>query len=185
MKEVKTGSETKKTVDAFFDDENRFENKALQNFVNRAALSKLEDEKSYAAEDKPWVSYLKQAFLFLPGTFLLFFISLGTALAVTSPFEKNVFFSKLFLPIYFIGFLGIFMTWFGFGDLKNKKHFAIPASIIISGAMIGAFVRAAENIFWIAAKIIDDFGYAVYLFPIGLIVPVLVKDWVDKKSGKE
>lgn len=182
MKKVKYETGSKKDIDAFFDENLNDHCNPLQNFAENSKMSPLIDDDGFTVEPKRWTNYLKQALLFLPGTFLLFFTSLGTALAVTDPFSRNVFFSPLFFLIYSVAFLAVFMTWFGLGDIKNKKHFAIPASIMLSGAIIGVLVRLSASVFWIAERIIDDFGYAVYLFPIGLIAPVLAKDWVERKS---
>ena len=74
------------------------------------------------------------------------------------------------------------MPWVGLGDLKNKKHLAIPSSIILSGIIIGVIVNLTENISSISRGIANDFGYAIWLFPIALIVPFLAKGWVDKKA---
>ena len=185
MSEVKFDAGNQKAADALFDDENLREYSPLQNFVNDAKMSQLKNEKSFAAEEKSFANYLKQALLFLPGTFLLFYTSLATVFILTdilaNPGRDLPISTELFL-IYLVGFLAIFMTWFGLGDIKNRKHFVIPASIILAGAAIGAIVRAMDGIFWLAGKIIDDFGYAICLFPIGLIVPILAKGWVDRKA---
>jgi len=181
MKEVKFDTGHKKTADAFFD-ENLHNYSPLQLFVNSADLSEIKADKYFETDEKRFAGYLRQARLFFPGTFLLFFISLGTTLAVTDPFSRNVFFSPLFFLIYTVGLLSVFTTWFGLGDIKNRRHFVIPASIIVSGIIIGAIARASAGFFWISERIIDDFGYAVYLFPVGLIAPVLAKGWVDRKS---
>jgi hypothetical protein len=86
-----------------------------------------------------------------------------------------------FATVGFVIFLGTVMTWFGLGDIKNKKHFAIPASIIITGAAFGTIVRAAAKISDFADRMLDDFDLLIYLFPIALIVPVLAKGIVDRK----
>lgn len=181
MKENKYDTADKKPTDELFE-ENPQAYSPLQNYDSRAIIGNR--AAAPADESSPLGTYLKQAFLFLPGTFLLFFISLGSALAVTDPTENNVF-SKLSLLIYAVGLLSFFMTWFGFGDIKNKKHLVIPGSIIVSGAILGLLVRLSAPFFWLAERMIDDFGYAVLLFPIGLIAPVLAKGWVDRKSEND
>jgi hypothetical protein len=74
------------------------------------------------------------------------------------------------------------MTWFGLGDIKNKKHFAIPASLMITGALIGAIVKAAASVFDLADKLLDNPAYFIYLFPFALIVAILAKAIVDRKT---
>ncbi|HEY8562420.1 MAG TPA: hypothetical protein VIL74_18730 [Pyrinomonadaceae bacterium] len=182
MREVKYDTDSKKAADAFFD-EYPPEYAPLESFAPCRRTLTLNDER--AAEQAALVTYLRQATLFFPGTFLLFFISLGTTLAVTDPairFNRDDFFSELFFLVCFVGFLSFFMPWVGLGDIKNRKHFVIPASIVVSAVLIGAAVRLTDSFFWISQKIIDDFGYAIWLFPIGLIVPFLAKGWVDSLS---
>ncbi len=87
-----------------------------------------------------------------------------------------------FALIGLIVFLGTLMTWFGLGDIKNRKHFAIPASLMITGAMIGAVVKAAASVFDLADKMLDNFSYLIYLLPLALIIPILVKGIVDRKT---
>jgi hypothetical protein len=74
------------------------------------------------------------------------------------------------------------MTWFGLGDLKNRKHFAIPASLMVTGAMIGAVVKATASISGIADRMLDDFSYLIYLLPLALVIPILAKSIVDRKT---
>jgi hypothetical protein len=74
------------------------------------------------------------------------------------------------------------MTWFGLGDIKNRKHFAIPASLIVSGAITGAVVKAAANISDLADRMLDDFSYLIYLLPLALIIPILAKSIIDRKT---
>ena len=94
-------------------------------------------------------------------------------------------FHRNMIYIYLFGLLTVFMTWLGLGDLKNKKHFVVPASIISAGAIIGAAVGLTENLFWISRKITMDFEYAILLFPIGLIVPFLAKGLIDREKSPE
>jgi hypothetical protein len=184
MKEVRFDTGNKKTADAFFD-ENLHEYRPLQNFVNDAKPSPLNGGDSFAAEQTPFASYLKQALLFFPGTFILFYISLATAGVITDLLknsDRHFIFEPQLIFAYLLGFLSVFFTWFGLGDLKNTKHFVIPGSIILSGAIIGVTVSLTDDIFWLSRQIIVDFGYAIWLFPIGLIVPILAKGWIDRKD---
>ena len=135
------------------------------------------------------MNILKQVFLFLPGTFLLFFMSFGAAIILmeivvyrraleTLPDD----FPSQFALIGLIVFLGTFMTWFGLGDIKNRKHFAIPASLMVTGAIIGAVVKATANISDLADRMLDDFSYLIYLLPLALIIPILAKSIIDRKT---
>ena len=187
MRKVKLDDKSGKSADAFFDDENPVENEALS-CAGGAKLSEIESEGS-AGESKSFINVLKQIFLFLPGAFLLFFMSFAAAMIAV----EIIVFSRpiaslpddYLLQFALIGFvivLGTLMTWFGLGDIKNRKHFAIPASIIITGATTGAIVKAAAKISDFADRMLDNFDYLIFLFPLALIIPVLAKGIVDRKS---
>lgn len=188
MRKVKLDTKTEKSADAFFDGENPVENAALS-FAGNAELLKLEKENSSARARKSFIHLLKQIFIFLPGTILLFFTSFGAAII----FMEIVVFGRAFntlpddFPLQFaliglIILLGALMTWFGLGDIKNRKHLAIPASLIVTGAAAGAIVKAAAKMSDFADRMLDDFGYLIYLLPLALIVPILAKSLVDRKT---
>ncbi len=187
MRKVKLDTKSEKSTDAFVD-ENLDENAALSS-VNSAEILELEKENSFTGEHKSFITLLKQIFIFLPGTFLLFFMSFGAAII----FMEIVVYGRAFetlpddFPFQFaliglIIFLGTLMTWFGLGDIKNRKHFAIPASLMVTGAMIGAIIKATASVFDLADKMLDNFSYLIYLLPLALIVPILVKGIVDRKT---
>ena len=186
MKKTAFKDKTQDTFDAFFDTERFHENAALQNFDNSSAPSKIEKEL-FARDRQPVFNFLRQAFLFFPGTYFLYFISMGTGIVLTEWLlgNRDLTFHRNIIYMYLFGLLTVFMTWLGLGDLKNKKHFVIPASIISAGAIIGAAVGLTENIFWISRKITMDFEYAILLFPIGLVVPFLAKGLVDREKPGE
>ncbi len=74
MRKVKLDTKSEKSADASFDNENPDENAALI-FAGSAEMSGIKKDEGFADEHRPFVSILKQYFLFLPGTFLLFFMS--------------------------------------------------------------------------------------------------------------
>ena len=188
MRKVRLEDKSEKSSDAFFEDANFGENAALS-FANNSQITKLGKSGDLTDEYQSLISFLKQIFVFLPGTFLLFYMSFGAAII----FMEIVVFRREIqtLPddypfqFAFIGLiilLGTLMTWFGLGDLKNKKHFAIPASLMLTGAAFGAIVKIAAAWSKVADRMLDDFDYLVYLLPIALIVPVLTKSIVDRKT---
>ncbi len=63
------------------------------------------------------------------------------------------------------------MTWFGLGDIKNRKHFVIPASPMVTGAIIGAIVKATASMSDLADRMLDDFSYLIYLLPFSFDYP--------------
>ena len=188
MRKVKLDSKSEKSVDASFERENPDENEALS-FAGSAKMSEIKKDEGFADQEKSFVSILKQLFLFLPGTFLLFFMSFGVAIIAM---EIVVFRRPLeTLPDDFpfqvalmglIVILGTLMTWFGLGDIKNRKHFAIPASLMVTGAMIGAIVKATAGLSDLADRMLDNFSYLIYLLPLALIIPILAKGIVDRKT---
>lgn len=188
MKKTKLDTKSEIFDDAFFDNENWDKNDAL-NFAGDTKLSENEKDDGFIPIRKPFVGILKQAFLFLPGAFLLFFMSFGAAIifmeiAVYGRALKSLpdDFPFQFALIGLIIFAGTLMTWFGLGDIKNRKHFAIPASLIVTGATIGAIVKALSKISDLADKMLDDFYYLIYLFPLALIIPILAKSIIDRKT---
>jgi len=188
MRKVKFDTKSGKSADAFFDNENPDENEVLS-FAGSSNISGLETEKGFIGGHKSFINLLKQVFIFLPGTFLLFFMSFGSAIIFMEIIVYRRTLETLpddfpfqFALIGLIILLGSLMTWFGLGDIKNRKHLAIPASLIVTGAITGAVVKAAANISDLADKMLDDFSYLIYLLPLALIVPILAKSIVDRKT---
>ena len=188
MRKVKLNSKAEKSADAFSDNENPDEN-ALLSSVNSTKILELAKENGSTNERKSFRNLLKQIFLFLPGTFLLFFMSFGAAII----FMEIVVYRRVFetlpddFPFQFaliglIILLGTFMTWFGLGDIKNRKHFAIPASLMVAGALTGAIVKATASVSDLADRMLDNFSYLIYLLPLALIIPILAKSIVDRKT---
>ena len=187
MRKVKFDFKAEKSADAFSDNENTDEN-ALLSSVNSTKILELEKESGSTNECKSFRNLLKQIFLFLPGTFLLFFMSFGAAIIFMEIVVYRRAFETLpddfpfqFALIGLIILLGTFMTWFGLGDIKNRKHFAIPASLMVAGALTGAIVKATASVSDLADRMLDNFSYLIYLLPLALIVPVLAKGIVDRK----
>ena len=188
MRKVKLDDKSGKAGDAFFDDENPVENEALS-FADGAKMSKLKTDRNFAGESEFLINALKQLFLFLPGAFLLFFMSVAAAIIAMEivVFRRPIAslpddYPFQFALIGLVILLGTFMTWFGLGNIKNKKHFAIPVSTTVTGATLGAIVKAAASISDFADRMLEEFDFLIYLFPLALIVPVLAKSIVDWKA---
>ena len=188
MRNANLDSKSEKSANAFVDGENPDENDALS-FVNSTKMSEIEKDEDFAGEHKSFVTILRRLFLFLPGTFLLFFMSFGVGIVAMELIVYRRALEKLpddypfqFALMGLIVFLGTLMTWFGLGDIKNRKHFAIPASLMVTGAIIGAAVKAASSISDVADRMLDDFSYLIYLLPLALVIPVLAKSIVDRKT---
>jgi len=191
MRKAKVEDKSAKSFDSFFETEMPDENDALS-FTNSSNSLTLESAENFTNKTNPFLNLLKQILLFLPGTFLLYFVGFVSAtvlmniaffLPPSEPVQILGITSALFQMILLgaIGLLGIFMTWFGLGDLKNKKHLSIPASIILTGTFIAVVFKAIEGIF--GGGFIEEFDkYFIYLLPLILIVPILIKGWVDKDT---
>ncbi len=191
MKEVKIKERFENAFEGFFDTEKSSPDTTLsaeaERYFQQKDSSKIFSEKSYA-----FVTILKQVFLFLPGAFLLFYISMGSTFAFINYLEPSgdveigrsgINVLALFL-LCLVGSLTGLMTWFGLGDIRNSRHLVIPGSIIASGITLGTIVGLTSGIFSLSAKIMFDFSYAIYLFPIALVVPFLAKGLVDR-NGKD
>jgi len=189
MRKTKVEDKFEKTFDSFFDQENPDENQALS-FAGSTKLLTIEADEDFSGKHKFFLNVLKQIVLFLPGTFILYFVGFVGAIIFADIFiiqrplatlPPSAPFQIILLGI--LGLLGTFMTWLGLGDIKNRKHLAIPASIILTGAILGVILKALENVSDLAVKLLEEFNhYFIYLLPLVLIVPVLTKSWVDKKA---
>lgn len=191
MRKAKVEDKSAKSFDSFFETEMPVENNALS-FANNSNLATLESAENLTTKANPILNLLKQILLFLPGTFLLYFVGFVSAtilmnIVIFSPPSEPVQilgitsapFQIILLGI--IGLLGTFMTWFGLGNLKNKKHLSIPASIILTGTFIAIAFKVIEGVF--GGGFIEEFDkYFIYLLPLILMVPVLTKSWIDKET---
>jgi hypothetical protein len=188
MRKTKLDSKAEKSAAAFFEQEN-FDKIAALSSVSSTKVSEPEKEDISTNKFKSFTSHLKQVFLFLPGTFLLFFVSFGAAIILIEIVVYRRAFETLpddfpfqLALIGLIALLGTLMTWFGLGDIKNRNHFAIPTSLMVTGMLIGAIVKAIASLSNLADRMLDDFNYLIYLLPLALIIPILAKGIVDRKT---
>ena len=174
MKKTKIEQRIENAVNAFFDNESLNENKL--SFVNNSALLKEKSSTSFTEKADAFVKILKQVFLFFPGTFVLFNLSL-----IFTIFTFNPSIGALFHPerLALALLVSAFMTMFGLGDIKKVKHLIIPVSIMLFAFISGFFIAFSASAF----KVLDN--YAAYLFPLALIVPFLAKGWIDKTDKEK
>ncbi|MGI8494389.1 MAG: hypothetical protein ACR2L1_03620 [Pyrinomonadaceae bacterium] len=181
MNKTKIKQRFANAADAFFADENSIENN-LESFRNETNLWQDEKFSDFAHKHSKLETVLKQIFLFSPGTFILYMLSLVLTIGLI-----NVIFgsSRMILGFQdFVGILAVFlaaslMTWLGLGDVRKPMHLVIPASVIITGVFFGAVAAIASEHF---SRSIFINGYPAYFLPLALIVPFLAKGWVDRKS---
>lgn len=184
MNKIKTETKPEKSDNSFFESENSTENQVLD-LVNSSKLSKTE-----GVTNNLLLTLIKQVFLFLPGTFLLYLIGFIGAFILIDSFsvqEPAEIFGMRSVPLQILVFgiialFGTLMTWFGLGDIKNKKHSAIPLSILATGGILAAISKILTDLFGFTGLFEAMNYYFIYLFPLVLVVPVLVKGWVDRKT---
>ena len=180
MKEIKLKEKIENAYEAFFDDEKLDENVQLANKSDYL----FEEHPQSQSEKKHWlITFLKQAFLFLPGTFFVHILSMVFALIFIAQLpivgEPRIPYSAL-AGIFLVSVLSM---WFGLGDLKKPKHLVIPFSTVITSTVLGAITGLLLNSFQGTDRIITIIAsdlYPLCLFPIALIVPHLAKSWVDR-----
>lgn len=184
MKKVETEPKSETSYTSFFETESSAGNQNLD-FINKHEILNNESIKP-----NPLLKLLKQIFFFLPGAFLLYLISfIGTIILIYSFSAQGSIeiFGIRSVPLQMLIFsiiasLGAFMTWFGLGDLNNKRHLTIPTSIIITSGIIALISIFFGDVLGFAGLFDVMNYYFIYLFPLVLIVPVLVKGWVDGKT---
>jgi hypothetical protein len=186
MNKVATDTRKEKFNDLFYETENFSENQDL-GFVNSSKMLLNEETAALTEKSNTFLNIIKQILLFLPGTFLLYLIGfIGTIIlidtfSVKEPLEifglHSVPLQMLLFGI--IALFGTFMTWFGLGDIKNKKHFAIPTSILATGGILAVISKILGDVFGFSELFEAMNYYFIYLFPLVLIVPILVKSWLD------
>lgn len=183
MKKIKIKRRIENAADAFFADANFDENNAIS-FADGADVLRNKTASGFYEKAEVFTKILKQVFLFFPGTLLLFVLSLGTAISILAPpanMNLRIRLGEFFLLLA----AGVFMTWFGIGDLRKPKHFVIPLSIAATGALVGAvsaILMASSGEF---RKIVFSGAFPLYLLPLALIVPFLAKGLVDRDSTCE
>ena len=174
MKKVKLETRIENAVNAFFENEQQFENSQLV-FDHNSKISPNEKAKSFSEKVEPFVNVFKQIFIFLPSAFFLYFISLMMA------YFPLYYVSARMLIAMFIWLLVVsFMAIAGIGSVKELKNLIVPATIISFAAIFATIVSflplprdVKENI---------CFYYSIYLFPIALILAGLAKNWINIKS---
>ena len=174
MKKIKLETRLENAVNAFFENEEQFENSQLT-FNHNSALFPNEKAKTLTEKAETFVNIAKQIFIFVPSAFFLYFMTLMFA----------------YFPLYYLSFemmigmfiwlaAGSFMTLAGIGSVKELKNLIVPATIISFAAIFGAAVSFLPLPREIKESIC--FYYSIYLFPIALILAGLAKNWVSQKS---
>ncbi len=118
--------------------------------------------------NSPIFSFIRQALLFFPATFVLWIIAgefTYMLLMGSNPFQL--------FPITILTVVS-FLALLGLGDPRRLKDYVIPASIISVG-VLAAFLTWLTN--W------DSFRpdqYGMLFFPVALVAPFIAKGLVDR-----
>ena len=183
MENTKFKERVETAQNAFFDDD-FFGASDFLRCRSQNEFLESEESKEIVVEISTLETVLKQVFLFFPGTFLLYILSLGFTVMFANlfmkPLEMTLQYELFWLIVLF--FAAILMTWLGLGDVRKSKHFIIPASIIGVGIFFGTIAGVLINISNSLQKIILTNDYPLYFFPLALIVPFLAKGWIDGKT---
>ena len=185
MAKTKIKQRIENALDDFLADESLKENDSMI-FANDSQILRNELTADFSKKAIDFVQIFKRVLFFLPGSFVLFVISMGlTLVSVHSP--RFMMINKLeperLLVIFLFFSASVCMTWFGLGDWRKQKHFVIPASIVVLGIFVGVIGGVSSALSsQIERFIYRGDNFPVYLFPLALIVPILAKGWIDRKQ---
>ena len=188
MKKAKLKERFNKAVEAFFEreDEEFERDRAEIVYPNETAV--LKNEKLFDGKYSTLKSLLKGFLFFIPGTLFLTAVSFVMTVVflfgvpgIMSPIIGFRFLSRLLLI--FGG--GALFSWFGIGELKKPKHLAIPLSTVSTGIILGILFGLVTIPYPELRRIIFDSAFPFYLLPIGLVVSVLAKNWIDSQDPKD
>ena len=182
MKKIKFKQRIENARNAFFDDKS-FDTNSFLSLCDADSFLQNDEYADFTPKNGTLETILKQVFLFFPGTFVLYILSMGFTVMFISSFVRP---SRMTLGYEMVWIMLLFlaatlMTWLGLGDIRKPKHLIIPASIISVGVFFGAFAGVLITISNQLAKFIFSNAFPLYIFPIALIVPFLAKGWIDRK----
>ena len=153
-------------VNAFFDNAPEVFGETSLTLAPDSAMLKTETAAQINEKGDRLIKILKRTFLFLPGALYLFF-------GMLTIFSFDFLWNPASFAIIFL--IGSFLTIFGLGSLKNPKHLMIPVSIVLVAITTFGLFSTIGGLKFV-------FEYGIYLFPLALIVPVLVKSLMDDKK---
>jgi hypothetical protein len=178
MRKTKFEQRIENALDAFFDDEILVgENSSIRSGTAKFLQKNILFPSTEKAENLAKI--LKQIFLFFPGVIFLFGLS---SLITFIPLINQYNTIKLNKPLSFLitYIASVLFVWFGIGDLKNPKHLIIPASIAMTGLIVGLAAALGTIWFRLFPLLSDVSQYSIYFLPLAFIIPFLAKGWVDK-----
>lgn len=167
MNKIKIDERIENAMNAFFETEPDRSQFAMT-YTGETAVAA--DQIPFTEKAAKWSGILREIFMFGPGTFALFYMTLTVI---------------FFYPTVGISFQGFFMfisaaflTYAGSGSIKKLKNLAVPGTVIaiaLAVVIISSFFpgkELADIYFW----------YSIYLFPNVLIAAKLVQIWLSDKK---
>lgn len=188
MRKQKIKERFENVIDAFFENDVRFEDAQIA--LNNDSTLVLDDyaEKETTRKIDSTISYVKMIFLFLPGSFFLFKVSLIFAY-ITTFFSHTIsnygkfeyFFVEFLIKNSYLGIFfslaACFMVFIGVGSIKETKNLIAPGLIIsFSMLLFGVFTFLPEPF---RGDVVQY--YSTYLFPLVLVGVGFVKSWIEEK----
>jgi len=169
MKKVKFEERLQNAASAFFAAEAN-ENANDLVFANSSVVLQKAETFCFTEKVKVWSNSARQIFLFLPGTFLLYFSTLSSLF-----FYPDLGFTSEML---FFLLSGSFLCLVGLGNIRNIKNLLIPISIVcfslITAILISLFTDAMQPSLF--------FEYSIYLFPFVLMISKLLQSWIEDEK---
>lgn len=167
MRKTKLNDRIENAVNAFFEpgpDSSRVELTYTPSDSAFLAVQRPLTEKA----DK-WISALREVFLFGPGAFALFYMTLTVAFFYPTIGISAQGFLMLCFPA--------FLTYAGIGKINNFRNLAVPATVIAMGLL---FALVAPLLF--GRELADLYFWdSIYLLPFVLVVAKLVQYWMADK----
>lgn len=163
MKDVKTKERIGNAFEAFF---GKGENNS--DFLEKTSADETSKEPTNKIKAKDIFKVLKQILLFLPGTFVTFFLWMDIVAIGRMPRFSLFFMLVLLLPP--------FLMVAGMGNIKKIKHWLMPLNVIILGSFLGFVLSSIP----VLKSLFTGNGKITILFPLALITAVLSKNWVEK-----
>lgn len=157
MKKTKIEHRLENAFNAFFEDENLNENSALT-FANETAILR----EDISVTDK-WFLNFKKLFMFFPGILILHLATFGLV------YFYNHLGINLWTIFWFVS--GFLLTWFGLGEMREKKYLWIPTAVSAVGFLAAFLVKLLP---------FSYFETSFFVLPLMFIVGILTKNLIDK-----
>src|SRR5688500_14666334 len=166
MNRIKIDERIESGLNAFFETAPDWSHFELTYTGHESAL--VADKTTFSEKADKWSGMLREIFMFGPGTFSLFYLTLTIIF-----FYPSVGLGFQGLLMYFFA---VFLTYAGSGSIKNLKNLAVPGTVIVMALAVVFFSALFPG------NVLDLYFWdSIYLFPVVLIAAKLVQAWVAHK----